>query len=255
MQKPLPLIGSQFDSTYALMKKEWRQALPLLLVFGALQLIFTVGIRMMMPKPGVFTPTLILPFSIYELVLIGLSVLLLRRLMKSTTPVGAKPLSLGLTMVYLIVSGIISVVASGLAALLLILPGIWLAITLSFAGFEIIELGKSPIEALSSSYALVKGRWWATFGRVCCAMAVVFGVDIVLGIFVGIFSVTLFLAFGSSVGTGATSPMILCIDVFNAVVIIPVMLFMFSYQISLYRSLKETQNQTIDAAVSTNPVV
>lgn len=47
----------------------------------------------------------------------------------------------------------------------LILPGIWLAVSLMFGMYFIVLRGQGTIESLKSSFHLVKGRWWNTFGK------------------------------------------------------------------------------------------
>jgi uncharacterized membrane protein len=47
---------------------------------------------------------------------------------------------------------------------LLIVPGIWLAISLMFYGYALIDSGCGPFAALSRSMALVRGRWWWLLG-------------------------------------------------------------------------------------------
>lgn len=56
----------------------------------------------------------------------------------------------------------VAIVAAGLFAL--VLPGIWLAVRLYFAAQVTVVDGVTPVEALRRSAALVKDRWWATFG-------------------------------------------------------------------------------------------
>jgi len=48
--------------------------------------------------------------------------------------------------------------------LLLIVPGIWLAVALMFYGYVLLDSGCGPLAALSRSMALVRGRWWWLFG-------------------------------------------------------------------------------------------
>ena len=66
----------------------------------------------------------------------------------------------------------------GLAVLggtiLFVLPGIWLGIAFSMASFFLLEDGIRSTQALAHSMALVKGRWWGTFGRLLSA-GIVFG--------------------------------------------------------------------------------
>jgi hypothetical protein len=64
---------------------------------------------------------------------------------------------------------ILVVIISGLVVYgsmaLLIIPGIAIAIYTGFNAFAFIIDGKRGFSALTESYALVRGRWWATFGR------------------------------------------------------------------------------------------
>lgn len=48
--------------------------------------------------------------------------------------------------------------------LLLIIPGIWLVISMSMIAQAIAVEGIGPISAMRRSYNLVKGNWWETFG-------------------------------------------------------------------------------------------
>lgn len=59
---------------------------------------------------------------------------------------------------------VISGILIGLATLLLVLPGIYLAVTYIFVIPALLFNNKTGMEALKYSYALVKGRWWRTFG-------------------------------------------------------------------------------------------
>ncbi len=50
--------------------------------------------------------------------------------------------------------------------MLLIVPGFFLAIALSFGRFALVLEGKRGMAALAESREYVRGRWWAVFGRV-----------------------------------------------------------------------------------------
>lgn len=64
-------------------------------------------------------------------------------------------------------------VLGGMAALFL--PGLWLSVLLGYSLLCLVEDGARGLDALAASAALVKGRWWATFGR-----------NLVMGIVVGL---------------------------------------------------------------------
>jgi hypothetical protein len=52
-----------------------------------------------------------------------------------------------------------------IAFLLLIIPGVWLSMSLMFASYFLVLRNTSAIESLKMSYRLVKGRWWRVFGK------------------------------------------------------------------------------------------
>lgn len=67
---------------------------------------------------------------------------------------------------WLFVAAIVYILAVGLGALLLIVPGLILLISLMFAQFGIVLEGKGPIQALNRSHNLVWGHWWRTLGLI-----------------------------------------------------------------------------------------
>lgn len=68
------------------------------------------------------------------------------------------------TLLVSIAAAILVALVVGLGFILLILPGIYLAVGLAFTAFFVILDGKGPVESMSASRALVKGRWWSVFG-------------------------------------------------------------------------------------------
>ena len=65
-----------------------------------------------------------------------------------------------------IVAGILAVIGVCLGTLLLILPGIWLAISLAMTTHVVALEDHGVIGSLTRSIRLVRGRWWETFGFV-----------------------------------------------------------------------------------------
>lgn len=59
---------------------------------------------------------------------------------------------------------IVYLLAVDLGTLLLIVPGLILAISLMFAQFGVVLEGRGPIQALNRSHNLVWGNWWRTLG-------------------------------------------------------------------------------------------
>lgn len=62
---------------------------------------------------------------------------------------------------------------------LLVIPGIYLAVALSFSQMFVVDQGLRGTKAIAASYQLTKNRWWATLWRQF-AIGVVFGVGIAL---------------------------------------------------------------------------
>ena len=56
------------------------------------------------------------------------------------------------------------VVGVGLGAVLFVVPGVWLFVAWAAAMPVLLVEGLRPRQALERSFALVKGRWWRTFG-------------------------------------------------------------------------------------------
>jgi len=70
------------------------------------------------------------------------------------------------------------------AFIFFILPGIWLSVAFSLAMPIYLKEGKKGWGALKTSYAIVKGRWWATFIRFLVPNLVYgIGVSVVFGVF------------------------------------------------------------------------
>lgn len=170
----------------------------------------------------------------YWLAVIGmvlLSVGLIRLLLIKAMP-GAKIRGYWMSILFLIAGGIVSAVIVGIASIFLIIPGIWLAIAFTFASLEIISNDKGPISSLSSSFELVKGRWWATFGRILMLIVYVFVFEIALTIVFALVTVVARLA-GPTVG-------LVVGGLVRAPIAVAVSYFAVCWQVNLYKSEKAT---------------
>ncbi|MEM9162135.1 MAG: hypothetical protein AAGC54_03585 [Cyanobacteria bacterium P01_F01_bin.4] len=67
---------------------------------------------------------------------------------------------------YLILAALLLLVIMMPAFVLLVIPGIYLSVTLFATQYAVIFEDKSPIDALASSWELTKGRWWPIFGTI-----------------------------------------------------------------------------------------
>ena len=84
------------------------------------------------------------------------------------------------TVVFLLIAGLIQYVLIAIGFILLIIPGLFVLVSLYFAQVYIVIEGEGPLEALSSSWSLSKGNRLSIFGLV-----VVVGVIAFLGSAVG----------------------------------------------------------------------
>ena len=75
----------------------------------------------------------------------------------------------------------------------LVIPGIWLSISLAVAFPTLMLEGKTGTAAITRSMDLVRGQWWVTFGRLIVAY-------LIAGIWTGIV-----LAIGAAIGHGVTN--------------------------------------------------
>ncbi len=77
--------------------------------------------------------------------------------------------------------------------LLLIVPGIYLGLALSFSQYYLLSENKRGLASLSASRALVKGRWWATWWRM-------FAGNLVLGLGIAAIAIIATLVIGLATG-------------------------------------------------------
>ncbi len=86
--------------------------------------------------------------------------------------------SIGLGMLWFLI------VVGGL--LLLIVPGIYWAIRLSFTSQRFVEDTLGPIEAIKASFADTKGRWWSVFGLAVISIPIIIAglLALIVGVFV-----------------------------------------------------------------------
>ena len=64
----------------------------------------------------------------------------------------------------LVIAAVLYAVGTIAGSLLFLVPGVWFAIRCFFAPHAVLVEGRGGVEALRRSAALVRGRWWRTFG-------------------------------------------------------------------------------------------
>jgi hypothetical protein len=69
--------------------------------------------------------------------------------------------------------------------LLLVIPGIWLAVKWSLSYPALLFEGVGPVKALGRSFELTKDRWWPTFGALLVMYLIVVVISSILGLLFG----------------------------------------------------------------------
>ncbi|MFA5935904.1 MAG: hypothetical protein WC787_03565 [Patescibacteria group bacterium] len=127
------------------------------------------------------------------------------------------------------------------ASLLLILPGIYFGVALYFSQLVLIDQGTRGTQALGASRALVRGRWWGTFGRML-AGGIVFGLAMGLAMSIALGIVAMVGGSGSFDQNGATDPLLLGImQLVQMIVIAALMPLLSGFQVKMYRALQKTR--------------
>lgn len=132
---------------------------------------------------GIFVPALI---ATVVLTFVG-SLALLKAVM---TPAGmsvASAYRFGSTHIWgFFLLSLLVALATLLGFLLFIIPGIILSVWFLYAQFVFIETAEGGTTAMRKSHALVRGRWWGTFGRTVFLTIVAMAAYLLLGIAVGL---------------------------------------------------------------------
>lgn len=126
------------------------------------------------------------------------------------------------------------------ASLLFILPGIYFGVALYFSQIILVDQGTRGTQALGASRALVRGRWWATFGRLL-VVGFVFGLllFVVMGVVIGGLAV---LIGSSSLTNGPSDPLVAGIlQLIQMVIVAAFMPLMTGFQVKMYRALQKTR--------------
>lgn len=76
--------------------------------------------------------------------------------------------------------------------LLFIIPGIIFTVFWIFSPYILIKEKKGIIDSLRTSYNLVKGRWWKTFGYLVMFLIISLAVSLLIGVLIGIMEFIVF---------------------------------------------------------------
>ncbi|NJM49806.1 MAG: hypothetical protein HC843_02075 [Sphingomonadales bacterium] len=177
MSKPLDYTATWNDAV-AMMKRHQSLILP---IAGVFMFLPNVIMGAMLPQPeiqGDIDPNAALAilseyFASLAPWLIGISILatignlaILHMVLGGKNPTVGEAITLGLgSFIAVFLAGIISTIGVTIGMLLLIVPGIYLAVKFSLVSPAVVAEGiKNPIDALSRSWAITKGNSLRVFG-------------------------------------------------------------------------------------------
>ncbi len=196
MPQPLPRVSALITSGWEQFKRDWKPNLELSVRFliSSAILFAAALVSQSLPDYGrlaMFLLANVVAAFINLHTILTLIELSLRR-DRSATGEAVPSVEIGRTHFWpfawvMLLQGL--AVFGGLAVFFL--PGIWLSVMLGYSLLILVEDGTKGIQALAASAELVKGRWWATFGR-NIVMGVVVGLlgsltTLVVLLFVGLF--------------------------------------------------------------------
>lgn len=144
----------------------------------------------------------------------------------------------------LIFVGFLQVLITFGATLLLVIPGIYFGLVLSFAQIILLDQNKRGFAALGSSWDLVKGRWWATFWRNLVA-GVIFslGVALLVALVLAIFAIVLSPSGLNNLIAGQDTDPLLegAYSLINSVIQAAILPLFMIFQAKFYRALMKTR--------------
>lgn len=247
MPQPLIAAGKLIDHSWKMMLTHWRATLiytvplfllPFILTLLATPLILAAALTGKMAYVGIGSFLYMLAvLALVSWPTLKLMRFLLEKDLGRALPSPDKDVTFPLILSYLWIVFLVCL-AVGLGYVAFIIPGIWLAGLLAFSYLYLLEDGLKGTEALKASAKLVKGRWWAVFGRLFLAGLFIVALLIGLSIAIGIASSIL----GAVLGNGLIGKIVLtAINVgLQLVITVLVTVYSLSATIKLFHALKET---------------
>lgn len=224
------------DTSLKLLEEEWKECLPWIVGLFVTWLIMQTA---NLPSLRTFHPALGTdprPYAASALLtVIGIFcyVGILRILLRKILPAGNTS-SYWKNLLWIFLGSLMSGIIVGFATLFFVIPGIWLGVSFSFLGTEIVSQKKGPWTGIVSSFELVKGRWWGVFVRMLMAGYWV----ILLYIFYLLLRIGLALLTNISLDTLHLIQSLLDSGFFAFV-----SYFLIAWHVTLYSSLRETPSR------------
>lgn len=248
-------VSDLISSGWTQFLKDWRRLFEISIRFVLAGIIVLAGslIAERAPIPAGAADAIVGIASLLSIIITFYTVILLidYQLKKETEPEGEVPIdtkrawNLFLPLAWVSVLNFIAVVGG---LIVFVLPGLWLSILLGYSIMFLIEENRRGTQALAASAALVKGRWWATLGRVLAPAVLVailsflltFVITFLLGILVGFDRVFFFASQvqPAQATSGTIAGIQTALSSLVQIVLVPLSII---YQVKVYRSLKETR--------------
>lgn len=250
-RQPLPGTIDLVKQTWLLYTKKWNELITLsawFIYFGTVNFVLAILIRYL-PVGGALVS---IPL---QLVMALLSIWVVIRLMQASLNIVDEKKELlsaedsGKTWNFfwpLLITGLLQLLIILGGSLLLILPGIYLAVALAYSPLSIIDRNLKGMEAIKASYRLVKGRWWSVVWRETAA-GIIFalGMMIVLGLVQSLISLVALGPAGITAvaDTTSASPMYQAtMDLFTSIAEAATMPIFIILRAIIYRALQKTQS-------------
>jgi len=245
-----PQTSSTFlEGPVSLVKKAfaiYKSRISLFLQLGVI--VFLAGILYLVPAFNRSMPLFALAIIVYALVSYFLNLGYIKAVAHTEKNTVALVFQ-GLTALFLpaLFVSILGGLAVGGGLVLLVIPGLILSLQLTFAIYAFVLDGHRGMNALTQSWFLTRGHWWAIFGRIILALIAVLVVGIVVHIITRILGLE---NMGPLVYTlNDEDPVylgkVLVDGAINAFFTIP---FMVAFMYSLYQSLKQKVTTSLSEA-------
>lgn len=244
MTHPLPGIRTLLETSWRLFISTWNESVKVTIGFLYIGLIQFATILLGSYVPAfaslAFVIQVILVFATILVAILSIQTML--RLEKGETHAITskdrdRAVRLILPLLWIVVLEVI-IIAGGFLAL--IIPGLYLSIALSFSGLLLIDGDLHGLQALNASRALIKGRWWASCGRLLGgALILGLGVALVTSLILSLLAALagpehfLFLQ-GQTVNPLAEATMAL----FQSIIQASLLPLFLAYQVKLFRGLQ-----------------
>jgi len=197
MSKQLPGVGSLISESWRLFISSWNETIKIAIWFLYIGLAYFV-ISLIIKYVPVLSPLMMAAvvasvfFSIWAAIRLIQVILELVDEKKPTFGKKANKFAIDLILPLMWIGILQFVIILG-GFILLIIPGIYLAVALMFSQILLVSEGVRGSKALQMSRELIKGRWWSVLWRV-------FAGGIVFSLGVGILSSIIFLGLSFIVG-------------------------------------------------------